>query len=719
MHVRYKKTARWNYLLGSTSFAVLMTLSPAARVLAADSDQAGDAGTLEEVTVHAQRRAENLQSVPITVDTVSGVDASARGITSIQTLATTIPNLTFTTALFGTNMYIRGVGDDSASPNNEPSVATYVDGVYYPVALALTTFNFNNIQQIEVLKGPQGTLFGRNSTAGVVQIITPDPKHDFSGKVEGGYGNYDTYSGDAYVTGGLTDKLAADLAVLYDNQIDGFGRDLTTNTPTYTKRSVAARSKWLYDLSDATKIRVTADYADFDSSGAPDQFVPGSGPGPYPGRYNVYGEVEENDTLQYGTSVRIDQDIGEALHGVSISSYRWVSGDQGDDTDFLNVIPAKQYIVEHYDSRYWTQEFQLTNRNPGPVTWLVGAYYYGNQVFGSDPRQLSGSAIAHGFVADYGVQDTASGSVFGQATADLTSATKLTLGLRYTDETLKASGRTQNEAGAVLTGPFDQQIRSDPVTWRFALDHQFTTDLLGYISYNRGFKSGGFNLASPGSAPFYPEHVDAYETGLKSEFLDHRVRLNVSGFYYRYSDLQVTVNEGTVQLFENAAKARNYGMDGSLDFAATERLTFSAGVGLLSAKYVDYPDVRGYTIRGVPFQLANAAGKYLPFSPPVTGFVSSNYRVPTLIGDFKGTVNLSYNDKSYDSPDNEMVRPTYWMVNATLEWRPPSDQSFAVRLWGKNLANANYYLFATEGPQGWYESEAPPRQFGFTVEKDF
>jgi iron complex outermembrane recepter protein len=228
MHVRYKKTARWNYLLGSTSFAMLMTLSPATRVLAADSDQAGDAGTLEEITVHAQRRAENLQSVPITVDTVSGVDASARGITSIQTLATTIPNLTFTTALFGTNMYIRGVGDDSASPNNEPSVATYVDGVYYPVALALTTFNFNNIQQIEVLKGPQGTLFGRNSTAGVVQIITPDPKHDFSGKIEGGYGNYDTYSGDAYVTGGLTDKLAADLAVLYDNQIDGFGRDLTT-----------------------------------------------------------------------------------------------------------------------------------------------------------------------------------------------------------------------------------------------------------------------------------------------------------------------------------------------------------------------------------------------------------------------------------------------------------------------------------------------------------
>jgi iron complex outermembrane receptor protein len=673
---------------------------------------------LEEITVHAQRRAENLQSVPITVDTVSGADAAARGTTSIQTLGATIPNLTFTTALFGTNMYIRGVGDDSASPNNEPSVATYVDGVYYPSALALTSFYFNNIAQIEVLKGPQGTLFGRNSTAGVVQIITPDPQQEFDAKIEVGYGNYASYSGDAYVRGGLTDKLAADLAVLYNNQIDGFGRDLTTNTSTYTHRTVAARSKWLYEPSDATKIRFTADYADFASDGTPDQFVPGS-IGPYPGRYNVFGVTEENDTLQYGASVRVDQDFGESLHGVSISSYRWVNGNQGDDTDFLNVIPARDYIYNHYDSRYWTQELQLTNRRPGPMTWLVGAFYYGNQVFGSDPRLLTGSQIPGGYLAQYAVQDTASGSVFGQAMADLTTDTQLTLGLRYTDETLKAFSRTQNEAQQVVAGPFDEQIRSAPVTWRVALDHQFTADLLGYVSYNRGFKSGGFNLTSPGSAPFYPEHVDAYEAGLKSEFLDHRVRLNASAFYYRYSDLQVTVNEGNVQRFENAAKARNYGMDGSLDFAATNRLTFSTGVGLLSAKYVDYPGVRGYTLLGAPFPIANAAGKDLPFAPPVTGFVSCDYRVPTPIGELKGTANLSYNDKSYVSPDNEMVRPAYWMLNASVEWRSPSADSLAVRLWGKNLTNADYYLFATEGPQGWYRSEGPPRMYGVTVEKDF
>jgi iron complex outermembrane receptor protein len=671
---------------------------------------------LEEITVHAQRREENLQTVPITVDTVSGKEAAARGTTSIWTLVNTIPNLTFTTGGDATNTYIRGVGDNSVSPNNEPSVAVYVDGVYNASSLALTSFNFYNIQQIEVLKGPQGTLFGRNATAGVIQIITPDPKFEFGGKADVGYGNYATYSGDAYVTGGLTDKLAGDLALLYNHQIDGFGRDLTTNTPTDTQRSIAARSKWLYDLSKATKIRFMADYSDYDSGGLPDQFVSGSY-GANLGPFNVYGTPTYNDTLSYGASVRVDQDIGEALHGVSISSYRWVSGDKAIDSDFTSALINE--IHNHNDSRYWTQELQLTNRNPGPLTWLAGAFYYGNQVFGADPWLQTGTQIAAGYRAQYGVQDTASGSVFGQATAALVADTKLTLGLRYTDETLKAFTRTQDAAERVIAGPFAEKIRSDPLTWRVALEHPFGADLLGYVSYNRGFKSGGFNLTSPGSAPFYPEHIDAYETGLKSEFLDHRVRLNVAAFYYHYTDLQVAVSAGGAQLFENAAKARNYGMDGSFDFAATDQLTLSTGVGLLSARYVDYPNARGFTILGAPFTIANAKGADLPFAPPVTGFVSSNYRVPTSSGEIKATANLSYTARSYVTPDDGLERPTYWMLNATLEWRLLSDHSLAVRLWGKNLTNADYDVFATEGPQGWYRSEGPPRTYGLTVEKVF
>jgi iron complex outermembrane receptor protein len=562
MKVIPRNAARWGYLLGVVSCAGSMLSLPAPRLLAAEAEQSAESGTLEEITVTAERRQENLQVVPITVDTVSGVDAAARGTTSIQSLLTVIPNLTFTTASNSTNTYIRGVGDNSASFNNEPSTAVYVDGVYNAQAQALTSFNFNNVQQIEVLKGPQGTLFGRNSTAGVIQILTPDPKQQLGGKLEAGYGNFGTIRANGYVTGGVSDKLAGDLSVLYIDQRDGFGTDLTTGTPTFLQKEIALRSKWLYDLSDATKIRFTADYANFDSGGASDQFVPISAGlgnhGPYAGPWNVYGNPFQNDNIQYGAALTLDQDIGSLLHFVSISSYRWVSGYQAIDSDFtaLNI----NEILQHYDSHYVTQEFHLLNQNPGWLTWLVGAYYYGNQVWGSDPRIQYGTGLPQGYREYRGVQNVASGSIFGQATAQLIDKLKLTLGVRYTDETIKAFSQTENKAQAIVAGggPFAQEIRSDPLTWRAALDYQLTPDLMGYLSYNKGFKSGGYNLSSPGSAPFFPEHVDAVETGIKSEFLDHRIRLNVAGFYYYYRDIQVAIVLGGNQLFVNAAAARNF-----------------------------------------------------------------------------------------------------------------------------------------------------------------
>lgn len=710
------------HLGAAATCAGLLILLPTAHLQAAETDTSTEAPALDEITVTAQRREENLQSVPIVVDTISASDAQERGATNIQSLFTTVPNLTFTTASNATNTYIRGVGDNSASANNEPSTAVYVDGVYNAQAQALTSFNFNNIQQLEVLKGPQGTLFGRNSTAGVIQVITPDPKQQFSGKADVGYGNFDTIKADAYLTGGVTDKLAGDLSVLYLNQLDGFGTDLTTGTPTFLQRDEAVRSKWLYDLSDATKIHFVADYSNFDSGGTSDQYVPISAGlgnhGPYAGPWNVYGQPFVNDNIQYGAALTLDQDIGSQLHFVSISSYRWVSGYQAIDSDFT-ALPINE-IIQHYDSHYLTQEFHLFNRDPGRISWLVGAYYYGNQVYGSDPRIQYGTGVAGGYREYVGDQNVASGSVFGQATADLIYSTKLTLGVRYTDETIKAFSHTANESGAIIGGPYDQEIRSDPLTWRVALDHQFTSDFMGYVSYNKGFKSGGYNLSSPGSAPFFPEHVDAYEVGMKSEFLDHRVRLNLSGFYYNYKDIQVAVVLGGNQLFENAAASRNVGLDGSLDFAATDHLSFSGGVGLLNAKYLDYPNARGYTPAGKAFPIANAEGADLPFAPPYTGFVSGNYHDQiTPIGKFGATMNLSYSDRSFATPDMGLERPTNFQLEATLSWRPLNDDSWTVRLWGKNLTNALSYGFASESASGWYVAYNPPRQYGATIEKDF
>jgi iron complex outermembrane receptor protein len=163
-----------------------------------------------------------------------------------------------------------------------------------------------------------------------------------------------------------------------------------------------------------------------------------------------------------------------------------------------------------------------------------------------------------------------------------------------------------------------------------------------------------------------------------------------------------------------------FGMDGSLDFAATQNLTFSTGVGLLNAKYVSYPNARGYTPAGVAFPIPNARGADLPFAPPVTGFVSANYHdLPTAIGKFDATLDLSYNDRSFATPDMGIERPTNFSLNGTIEWRPRTFDSWAVKLWGKNLTNALSYGFSSESATGWYVSYNPPRTYGASLEKDF
>jgi iron complex outermembrane recepter protein len=741
------------HVLGVALCAGSLALFPGIPLLAAEPDQASDMAppdtaasgastALQEVTVTAERVRENLQRVPIPVNTLTGAQALARGATSIQSLTNTVPNLSFVEGSNATNLYLRGVGDDSSSVNNEPSVSVYVDGVYNAQPESLTSFQFNNIQRIEVLEGPQGTLFGRNSTAGVIQIITPDPSRELSGKLEAGYGNYDTYNADGYVTGGITDKLSADLAVLGTKQIDGVGRDWYTtagvngpSSPTFTMRAAAVRSKWLYNLSSATQIRFVADYADEDSLNFPPlTLLPqsaGLGPtttpaakyqfSPYPGPYNTFqGFPELGDNIQGGGALTVDHDIGSSMHFQSISSYRFAAGDVWADGVLVPELTSN--VVNHFDGHYVTQEFHLTNQNPGRITWLVGAYYYGNQFFADDPRiQSTGPGVSGAYTITHGVQDTASGSVFGQTTAGLTDKTKLTLGVRYTDELLKAWNSAQNRAGTYTKGPLYLTQRDDPLTWRAALDHQFNSDIMGYISWNRGFKTGGFNLNSAGTPPYYGEHLDAYDIGMKSEFLNERIRFNLDGFYYHYTDMQVTILQGGgVTLFTNAAASRIYGLDENLDFVLTEHLVVSTGIGLLNARYLSWPNAPGYNPAGTEFIIPNAAGATLPYAPASSGFVSVNYHdMVTPVGTFHGTMTLSYKDRQFLTPDMGMSEPAYYMLDASVEWRALSDKSFAVRLWGRNLTNALWAMWGTEGTQGWALGYGMPRTYWITVEKDF
>ena len=232
-------------LLGGVCFASPALAQPSAAPNPPAAPQnPDDSAQLGDITITAQRDSQPLQDVPIAVTAVTADNLVSRGMTDTRSIGMSVPNLSLSENGVSVTPFLRGVGSNQSNPNDEPSVATYVDGVYIPSPTG-NIFSFNNIERIEVLKGPQGTLFGRNATGGVIQIITRDPQHDPSLEASIGYGTHDILEGSAYATTGLGSDAAIDLAVVYDNNFDGFGRDIVRNQDIFRREEFAARSKLL------------------------------------------------------------------------------------------------------------------------------------------------------------------------------------------------------------------------------------------------------------------------------------------------------------------------------------------------------------------------------------------------------------------------------------------------------------------------------------------
>src|SRR6202042_1784468 len=304
-----------------------------------------DHGTLTEIVVIAQKRTENLQNVPIAISTVSGSQLAAAAASSITAIADMTPGLQMTTTQGSLAPHIRGVGSDI--PNVENSVALYLDGIYIgsPSAALLS---LNNIQQIETLKGPQGTLFGRNATGGALLVETRDPTESFSSNLDVSYGNFQTTMVNAYVAGGLFPGLAADVAMHVSHQGEGYGRNLDTGSDIYqTNLDLALRSKWLWTPGDADTIRLIFDYTRrYGSSASPDYIPRGTYPSflefpsvttPPPHPYDINTFLDPSDSLDSGgASVRLDH-LMDWAKLVSISAYRQQSFDVQFD---ITLTPA-------------------------------------------------------------------------------------------------------------------------------------------------------------------------------------------------------------------------------------------------------------------------------------------------------------------------------------------------------------------------------------------
>jgi iron complex outermembrane receptor protein len=757
-------------LLASTStVALAQTSEPAA---APPMDQ----GQLEDIVVTAQRREERLQDVPIAITAITADSMARSGVTSFSDLSARVPGLTLTKATFVSVPTLRGVGNPSTNPGNDPSIATYVDGVYQPNGAGLL-FSFNNIERVEVLKGPQGTLFGRNATGGLIQVITGDPSQDFRARGMIGYGNFDTLEGSAYVSGG-DGPISANLGLVYSKQRDGWGTNRFTLAQAGTvllngapatlplpreeagiDESFGLRGKVLLEPTDTTQIRLWGIYTynagdqGLYRHGYKGSILSANGTTPYVWQGSFYDQNTDFDfyakTQVTEFAGQIDQDLGFATLK-SITAHYKVDIVSYTGQDITPMVGGNGQQLPSQEQ--FTQELQLLSPAGSSIQWVVGAYYLNSD---SEYTSIQKQGNLKDTSKRTGLQHNRSLSGFGQATINLFENTRLTGGIRYTTDKISASNiiigqdlttipapPAANRFGVVTATIPNESTKQSKLTWKASIDQKLTPDILAYASVSTGFKAGAYNVASlclvanttpdcvTAAPAVAPETLTDYEVGIKSDLLDRKLRLNLSGFYYDYKNLQVQVNTvvgGLPFVFlVNAAAAKVYGGELESTFIASRNLQLNGGLAWTHARYTDFPNAVSQQARIVaPYKNAtviipNAKGNRLNRTPEITFYAGFDYTLPeTIIPEKAGSVtlsaNLNYSGKTYWDPANlpETTQDSYSLLNASLTWA--GHGNFGASLWGKNLTGKKYCALITASGDGTACAPAAPRTYGIRL----
>jgi len=707
----------------------------------------GEAGEgLQDIVVTAQRRSERMQDVPVAITAATGARLDAIAIRSTQDLGIVTPGLSVPQTNGFAQPRVRGIGTTSNGPGIENPVATYVDGVYFASAPG-SLLTLSNIERIEVLKGPQGTLFGRNATGGLIHVITGDPSHTVGGKFDLTYGNYQDVIASAYVTGGIAPDVSAGIALHYEHQGEGFGQNIFDGRPVgRVDHDFAGRIKVLFEPTETTTVRLSLDYASSDGdrniqhldpqSPALFDLPPFGGPFPRGGAYDVNNDSRFRNRLHSGGgSLQIEQQVG-SVTAKSITAYRKSKFQFDLDLDYL---PAS-LVTANSTSRFrqFSQELQLSSGAGGHLNWVAGLYYFNAEdgwlpltlSFGIPASPVSGQTFANRVDTRQKAESIAG---YAQATYELLPHTRVTLGGRFTYE-------NKHESGSQTLYVGDAPLPSTPVpatgrgispgidfkrfNYRVALDHKFTPDIMGYLSFNTGFKSGGYVLASPTVKPYAPESIRAAEIGLKTQLFDRRVRFNISGFHYDYSNIQVQrFSAGTIVIY-NGAKARLYGVDLDGEIAVARGLTVNGGLSYVHDRFTSFPNADYIVPVGncvpAPGGVCSgpADGNKLPFTPTVTVNVGVDYKFDTKAGAIGLNASYFSSSRFYAASDNVLFQPAYDLLNASISWTSP-DGHLTARVWGKNLGGTVYATSLIEGFSGNVRSLGSPRTYGITAGFNF
>ncbi|HZF31808.1 MAG TPA: TonB-dependent receptor, partial [Gammaproteobacteria bacterium] len=518
---------------------------------AAAPASAPDGGGLDTIVVTAQKRTENLQDVPIAVAVFGGDALLESGVTDAMQLQTVVPSLTYAATGNTAQPYLRGIGTRVASIGLEPSIATYIDDRYVPRPFA-AIFDMLDIERVEVLKGPQGTLYGRNAAGGAIRAITRDPR-ERSVAIAGRAGDYDDRRLEITAGGPLSGSWRGQVTGALE-QRGGFAANLVPNgraTADDVDRR-AFRGKLLWDVGETVAAKLTVSWWEDGGWRGRDLVAAGL---PQANRgVALFGGVTSHERDRFASALADDNRLTEAaadlrfdvslrnLDFVSITTYTKTDLDQTLDVD-ASSVPLLD-LVAREPSDTWSQELHLLSRETGGLTWLAGAFLYSqdaSNVYVFRDTLSAQPAFPVGTDVSNGVQEarTDAYALFAQASRTFAEHWTATLGGRWSRERKSATLAPAPNAVTNAPTPYAEARHWDELTPHVSLEYRRDFGL-AYLSYSRGFKSGGYNYPASLNPVLNPETVDSYELGVKAQLAHDRLRVNSALFFYDFRDLQVT-----------------------------------------------------------------------------------------------------------------------------------------------------------------------------------
>lgn len=653
---------------------------------------------IEEVVVYARKRQERAQDIPIAITALGEAKIEALGATSFDELIGNVPNLFADLTGYGTSSWgLRGIVSLTRNAGQESGLGVYIDGVYVGRP---ASFNFplSDIEQVEVLRGPQGSLFGRNTIGGAINATTKKPGEEMAGNIKATLGNYSKTDFEADISGPLVEGVLSGKISAFLYQRDGYVDNLFDNDEYMDGDRVGGRFGLYWTASDNFEVVLSGDYLKVDNQqlfGIPlEPQLNNIVPGWYQSdRFDVnQNDPNKEEIDSGGASLTINWELDSGFSITSITAKRISDFEQISDDDAGPITLTHSHFKD--ESEIFSQELRLASPTNGRFDYLVGLFYLDQEITADrDTPVLPFPDNFVGISSDTKVTSEA-WAIFGSANLYLTDALRLTLGLRYTDEEKESQfSQVENAGLGFPTVSFSPKQQDDAFSGDVSLAYAVDDNANIYGSIRKGVKSGGFQtdiitFMTEDFFVFGPEEAVSYELGVKGAFFDRTLMVNAALFRTDYTDVQVSAPIGLGFTTLNAAEAEINGFELEVEWRATENLSLAVSMGLLDHEYTKYENC----LAGSGIGLDDCSGNDLQLVPDWTASANLDYRFPLSDGAaLEFHVDWNARDEYFVDPSNDPDRlvEDRGLVNARIGY-VAADESYSIYLWGKNLADEEY-----------------------------